>query len=56
MVLRIVRDSGAVGGTGQTIAQSLYTKKILLITSLIATVGLVGFFLKHRLLCHDMGK
>lgn len=34
----------------------LRVKKLLFITSLVSTVGLVGFFLKHRYLCHDMGK
>lgn len=33
----------------------LKVKKLLFITSLISTAGLVGFFLEHRYLCHDMG-
>lgn len=37
-------------------AQSLHYKQILFVTSLISTVGLIIFFLKHRLLCHDLGK
>lgn len=37
-------------------AQSLRYKQALFITSLISTVGLIIFFLKHRLLCHDLGK
>lgn len=35
--------------------RSLIIKQGLLIISLLSTVGLVGFFLEHRLLCHDMG-
>lgn len=35
-------------------AQSLQYKQGLFITSLISTVGLIIFFLKHRLLCHDL--
>lgn len=35
---------------------SIKVKKILFYTSIITTVGLVVFFMKHRLLCHDMGK
>ncbi|KAK0183158.1 hypothetical protein PV327_001225 [Microctonus hyperodae] len=35
-------------------AQSLYYKEILFATSLVSTVGLIIFFLKHRLLCHDL--
>ncbi|XP_014223829.1 post-GPI attachment to proteins factor 2-like [Trichogramma pretiosum] len=35
-------------------AQSLQYKQALFSTSLISTVGLIVFFLKHRLLCHDL--
>ncbi|KAK1138083.1 hypothetical protein K0M31_002570 [Melipona bicolor] len=35
-------------------AQSLQYKQALFITSLVSTVGLIIFFLKHRLLCHDL--
>ncbi|XP_034945102.1 post-GPI attachment to proteins factor 2-like [Chelonus insularis] len=35
-------------------AQSLHYKEILFTTSLVSTVGLIIFFLKHRLLCHDL--
>lgn len=31
-------------------------KKGLFAVSIVSTVGLIVFFLKHRLLCHDMGK
>lgn len=31
-------------------------KKYLFATSIVSTVGLFVFFLKHRFLCHDMGK
>ncbi|XP_033216363.1 post-GPI attachment to proteins factor 2-like isoform X2 [Belonocnema kinseyi] len=34
---------------------SLQYKQGLFITSLVSTVGLIIFFLKHRLLCHDLG-
>lgn len=37
-------------------AQSLQYKQALFVTSMISTVGLIIFFLKHRLLCHDLGK
>lgn len=36
--------------------KGLLIKQGLFIISLLSTVGLVGFFLEHRLLCHDMGK
>lgn len=39
-----------------SVEKGLLIKKSLLILSLVSTVGLVGFFLKHRLLCHVMGK
>ncbi|XP_076289395.1 post-GPI attachment to proteins factor 2-like isoform X2 [Lasioglossum baleicum] len=35
-------------------AQSLQYKQALFVTSLVSTIGLVVFFLKHRLLCHDL--
>ncbi|XP_043505782.1 post-GPI attachment to proteins factor 2-like [Polistes fuscatus] len=35
-------------------AQSLQYKQALFVTSMISTVGLIIFFLKHRLLCHDL--
>lgn len=35
-------------------AKSLQYKQALFVISIISTVGLVIFFLKHRLLCHDM--
>ncbi|XP_029047014.1 post-GPI attachment to proteins factor 2-like [Osmia lignaria lignaria] len=35
-------------------AQSLWYKQTLFVTSLISTIGLIVFFLKHRLLCHDL--
>lgn len=35
-------------------AQSLQYKQVLFVMSLISTLGLVIFFLKHRLLCHDL--
>ncbi|XP_076630277.1 post-GPI attachment to proteins factor 2-like isoform X2 [Colletes latitarsis] len=35
-------------------AQSLQYKQALFVTSLISTIGLIIFFLKHRLLCHDL--
>lgn len=35
--------------------KGLLIKQGLFIISILSTVGLVGFFLEHRLLCHDMG-
>ncbi|KAG7204935.1 hypothetical protein KM043_005324 [Ampulex compressa] len=35
-------------------AQSLQYKQALFVTSLVSTIGLIIFFLKHRLLCHDL--
>jgi len=35
---------------------SFKLKKSLFVTSILSTVGLFVFFLKHRFLCHDMGK
>lgn len=36
--------------------RGLLIKQGLFIISLVSTIGLIGFFLEHRLLCHDMGK
>lgn len=36
--------------------KGLQIKQTLLNLSLLSTIGLVGFFLQHRLLCHRMGK
>lgn len=38
------------------VRKGLQIKQMLLNISLISTIGLVGFFLEHRLLCHRMGK
>jgi hypothetical protein len=38
----------------KSVQKGLLIKQSLLIISLASTIGLVGFFLKHRLLCHDM--
>lgn len=48
----------AISQTGCTvnICRSLKFKTTLLKISLISTIGLVVFFLEHRLLCHRMGK
>lgn len=35
-------------------AKSLHYKEKLFATSLVSTIGLIIFFLKHRLLCHDL--
>jgi len=35
---------------------SYLIKKCLFATSIVSTIGLCIFFLKHRLLCHDMGE
>ncbi|XP_029673453.1 post-GPI attachment to proteins factor 2-like [Formica exsecta] len=35
-------------------AQSLQYKQALFMMSLVSTIGLIIFFLKHRLLCHDL--
>jgi hypothetical protein len=40
----------------KSVQKGLLIKQSLLIISLASTIGLVGFFLKHRLLCHDMGE
>lgn len=39
-----------------SIQRILAFKQALFILSVISTIGLVGFFLEHRYLCHDMGK
>lgn len=35
---------------------SYLVKKCLFVISILSTVGLLIFFAKHRLLCHEMGK
>lgn len=39
-----------------TFEREIFLKKFLLLTSLVCTVGMIGFFVEHRLLCHDLGK
>lgn len=40
----------------KVVQNGLLIKQGLLVISVLSTIGLVGFFLEHRLLCHDMGK
>ncbi|KAF5294639.1 hypothetical protein FQA39_LY02771 [Lamprigera yunnana] len=42
------------GNTYEYFRRTITIKLILFIISIIFTVGLVGFFLEHRYLCHDM--
>ncbi|KAJ8983911.1 hypothetical protein NQ317_006715 [Molorchus minor] len=41
-------------GDSSLVKRSLQIKRILLNISLISTIGLIGFFLEHRLFCHNM--
>lgn len=34
--------------------RSVYYKKMFFALSIVSTIGLIVFFLKHRLLCHDL--
>lgn len=34
--------------------RSIYYKKMFFALSIVSTIGLIVFFLKHRLLCHDL--
>lgn len=57
-MLTCIKGMRAILNTGSTvhIYKALQLKQTLFNISLISTIGLVGFFLEHRLLCHRMGK
>lgn len=57
-MLSCIKGMKAISCTGCTvnICKALHFKEILFKISFISTIGLVVFFLEHRLLCHRMGK
>lgn len=58
-MLANIRAIRLVAGTRENQREGnavLIVKKWLCIISLLSTVGLVGFFLEHRLLCNNLGK
>ncbi len=42
------------GPTNEQEKRSLRYKQIFFALSIVSTIGLIVFFLKHRLLCHDL--
>jgi Frag1/DRAM/Sfk1 family. len=54
VMLRVYRLAYPSMTSAQT--YSFYTKLVLFVTSILATIGLVVFWFKHRRHCLDMGK
>jgi post-GPI attachment to proteins factor 2 len=49
-LLKILQSNG----TSLQEQRSIYYKKMFFALSIVSTIGLIVFFLKHRLLCHDL--
>jgi hypothetical protein len=52
--LRLLKMLHANRATSLQEQRSIYYKKMFFALSIVSTVGLIVFFLKHRLLCHDL--
>jgi post-GPI attachment to proteins factor 2 len=52
--LRLLSILQPNGPTNQQEQRSVYYKKMFFALSIASTIGLIVFFLKHRLLCHDL--
>lgn len=52
--LRLFKILHPNGPTSDKDQRSLFYKKLFFALSIASTVGLIVFFLKHRLLCHDL--
>jgi post-GPI attachment to proteins factor 2 len=52
--LRLVKVLLPQGPVTEQDKRSVYYKKMFFTLSVASTVGLIIFFLKHRLLCHDL--
>lgn len=50
-LLKVLQPNGARNEQEQ---RSLYYKRMFFALSIASTIGLIVFFLKHRLLCHDL--
>lgn len=57
-MLTCIKGMKALSQTGSNVDfyKALQVKQTLFNVSVLSTIGLVGFFLEHRLLCHRMGK
>jgi post-GPI attachment to proteins factor 2 len=52
--LRLIKVLMPNGPTTEQEKTSIYYKKMFFFMSIASTIGLIVFFLKHRLLCHDL--
>lgn len=52
--VRLIKIIHPNGPTDEKEQQSLFYKKVFFALSIASTIGLILFFLKHRLLCHDL--
>lgn len=52
--LRLLKVLQPEGPTNNQERRSVYYKKMFFALSIASTIGLIVFFLKHRLLCHDL--
>lgn len=52
--LRLLKVLQPQGPTNEQDKRSLRYKQMFFALSIVSTIGLIVFFLKHRLLCHDL--
>lgn len=52
--LRLVKVINPNGPTTEREQRSLFYKNLFFALSIASTIGLIVFFLKHRILCHDL--
>lgn len=52
--LRLLSILQPNGPSNQQETRSVFYKKMFFALSIASTIGLIVFFLKHRLLCHDL--
>lgn len=52
--LKLLRTLQPNGPTNEQEKRSLRYKQMFFALSIASTIGLIVFFLKHRLLCHDL--
>lgn len=52
--LRLIKTLMPNGPVTEKDRRSVFYKKMFFFLSIASTIGLIVFFLKHRLLCHDL--
>lgn len=52
--MKALKSIGLTNGNKPSMQKELFYKQTLFWVSMLFTVGMILFFLKHRLLCHDM--